>query len=54
MAAIQVGRKAVLTRGRRAGEQVEITKVIDANYVMVKTKKGKERKCNAMHLHALA
>ncbi len=53
MNAIQAGRKAVLTKGRRAGEQVEVTEVVDDVYVKVKTAKGKTRKANVMHLELL-
>lgn len=48
--AIKPGKKAVLTRGRRAGREVVITEVVDKNFVKVKDAKGKERKCNIMHL----
>ncbi|MFH0836298.1 MAG: 50S ribosomal protein L14e [Candidatus Micrarchaeota archaeon] len=54
MAAIEVGRKAVLLKGRRAGQQVKITKVIDKNFVEVTGEKGKARKCNVLHLEPLA
>ena len=50
MAAIDVGRVCVLITGRRAGEEVVVTKVIDDNFVTVKTKKGKERKSSIRHL----
>ncbi|MFQ5406156.1 MAG: 50S ribosomal protein L14e [Candidatus Micrarchaeia archaeon] len=50
MGAIKEGTKAVLTRGRRAGNQVEIVKVIDVNFVEVKDAKGKQRRCNIHHL----
>lgn len=52
MAAIQVGRVCIKTKGRDSGEKVVVTKVIDENYVMVKSpgrKKG-ERKCSVLHL----
>ncbi len=53
MAAIQVGRKCVKTKGRKAGEQVEIVKVIDRNFVEIKDEKGKVKRCNATHLEPL-
>ena len=53
MAAIQVGRKYVKTRGRKAGETVEVTKVVDKNFVEVKDSKGKVKKCNMLHLEPL-
>jgi len=52
MAAIQVGRVCIKTKGRDSGEKVVVTKVIDANFVMVRSparKKG-ERKCAVLHL----
>jgi large subunit ribosomal protein L14e len=49
MPAIEVGRKCLLTAGRRRGEEVTITKVIDNNFVMVKGAK-KERKVSVSHL----
>jgi len=52
MAAIEVGRNCILTAGRRAGEEVVVTKMIDDNFVMVKTKKGKERKSSIRHLES--
>ena len=53
MAAIQVGRVCIKTKGRDSGEKVVVTKVIDENYVMVKSptrKKKPERKCAVKHL----
>lgn len=53
MAAIQVGRVCIKTKGRDSGEKVVITKVIDENYVMVRSparKKKAERKCAVLHL----
>ncbi|HEV8289598.1 MAG TPA: hypothetical protein VGQ00_01450 [Candidatus Norongarragalinales archaeon] len=54
MPAIQVGRKATLTAGRRAGETVTITKVIDKNFVEITTAKGKKRRANVQHLEPAA
>lgn len=53
MAAIQTGRKCVLTNGRRAGKEVTVTKVIDANFVEVQLPSGKTRKCNVAHLEPI-
>ena len=52
MPAIQVGRVCIKTKGRDAGEQVVVTKVIDGNFVVVRSKarKNKERKCAILHL----
>jgi len=50
---VQVGRKAIKTKGRKAGEEVVVTKVIDKNFVMVKDKKGREKRCNILHLEFL-
>jgi ribosomal protein L14E/L6E/L27E len=51
--ALKVGRKAVKLKGRKAGETVEITRIVDRNFVLVKDKKGKEKKCNVLHLELL-
>jgi|YelNatPaOPRAMG01_1025707.scaffolds.fasta_scaffold05515_7 large subunit ribosomal protein L14e len=53
MSVIKVGRKCVLTRGRRAGREVEIVEVIDSNFVKVKDAKGKIRRANVSHLEPL-
>ncbi len=50
---IKVGKRAVKTRGRKAGQEVTITKIIDKNFVMVKDAKGKEKRCNVLHLELL-
>ncbi|NYZ78331.1 hypothetical protein H0N96_02940 [Candidatus Micrarchaeota archaeon] len=50
---IQVGKKAIRTKGRKASEEVTVTKVIDKNFVMVKGKKGTEKRCNIAHLEFL-
>lgn len=52
MAAIQVGRVCVKTKGRDSGEKVVVTKIVDENFVMVRSpirKKG-DRKCSVLHL----
>lgn len=53
MGALAVGKKCVKTRGRKAGKTVEITKIIDANFVEVKDEKGKLKRCNITHLEPL-
>ena len=53
MVAIEVGRSAVLVKGRRSGNKVKITKVIDKNFVEVTDAKGKKRRCNVLHLEPL-
>ena len=54
MHAIQVGKKYVKTKGRKAGETVEVTKVLDKNYAEVKDSKGKAKRCNFLHLEKVA
>ncbi len=49
MPAIEEGRTCIMKAGRRAGEEVTITKIVDSNFVMVKDKK-KERKVSISHL----
>ena len=44
------GTKAVVLRGRRAGEVVSVTKVVGATFVQAKDAKGKERRFNKKHL----
>ena len=46
----QKGVKAIVLKGRRAGQAVEVTEVIDNSFVKVKNAKGKERKMNQKHL----
>jgi len=54
LTAIQVGRKCVKTRGRKAGKTVVVTKIIDANFVEVKDEKsGKVKRCNIQHLEPI-
>jgi len=51
MSAIKQGRICVKIAGRDAGEKVVITKVVDGNFVMVKSpKRKKERRCSIRHL----
>jgi ribosomal protein L14E/L6E/L27E len=47
---IQAGKHYILSKGRRAGQKVTISKVVDERYVVVKTEKGTERKCSVNHL----
>ena len=49
MAAIEEGRVCLLTHGRRAGQEVKISKIVDDNFVMVNDGK-KERKVSMQHL----
>ncbi|MBI4406460.1 50S ribosomal protein L14e [Candidatus Micrarchaeota archaeon] len=53
MSAIQVGRKCVKTKGRKAGKTFTISKVIDSNFVEVTDEKGKTKKCNVLHLEPI-
>ena len=49
---MQVGRVCIKTKGRDSGEKVVITKLIDENFVMIRSpvrKKG-DRKCAVLHL----
>ncbi|GEM_PF-2805907 len=46
----QKGVKAKIMAGRREGQIVEVTEVVDNSFVKIKTTKGKERKMNAKHL----
>ena len=52
MAAIEAGRVCVKTKGRDAGEKVIVTKVVDDNFVMVRSpaRKSGDRKCAVLHL----
>ena len=53
MAAIETGRKCMKTAGRKAGEEVTVTKTIDANFVEVRDAKGKVKRCNVSHLEPI-
>ena len=48
MKAIEEGIKCIITSGRRVGQEVEVTKLLVGNFVMVKGKK--ERKMCIKHL----
>lgn len=54
MAALEAGRKCVLASGRRAGEEVEIVKLLDEKSALVRDKKGKERKAAITQLQPKA
>ncbi len=53
MAAIDVGRKCIRLKGRKAGETVTVSKVIDKHFVEVTDSKGKAKKCNILHLEPM-
>ncbi len=53
MGAIEVGKKAVVLRGRRAGKKVVITKLLNDTFVMAKSGHIKERKFNIKHLEII-
>jgi ribosomal protein L14E/L6E/L27E len=53
MHAIAVGTKCARIAGRKAGEKVTVTKVIDSNYVEVQGEKGKPKRVNVKHLEPL-
>ncbi len=50
MSAIKIGRICIKKKGADAGEEVIITNIIDNNFVMVKSKNGKESKCSILHI----
>jgi large subunit ribosomal protein L14e len=51
MSAIREGRICIKLTGRDAGQKVIITKIIDKNFVMIKSPiRKKERKCAIKHL----
>jgi large subunit ribosomal protein L14e len=53
MAAIDIGRKCVKTQGRKTGELVTVSKLIDKNFVEVTDEKGKTKRSNIRHLEPL-
>ncbi len=53
MAAIDVGRKCIRLRGRKAGETVTVSKLIDKHFVEVTDSKGKTKRANMAHLEPL-
>lgn len=50
MTMMREGAVCVLTKGRRAGQTVTITKVVGEQFVVVKDGKGRERKSSVKHL----
>ena len=54
MAAVGEGKVCILKFGKNSGEEVTITKVLDDHFVMVKGKKGKEKRANIKHLEPVA
>ncbi len=46
---IEVGAVYIMNAGRRKGEEVTVSKVLDSNFVMVQGEK-KERKVSVKHL----
>ena len=53
MAAIEVGSKCIKTAGRKAGQEMTVSKVIDANFVEIRDPKGKTKRCNVSHLEPI-
>lgn len=49
MAAIEEGEKCIISKGRKAGEEVVVSKLLENNFVLVKGEK-KERKVSINHL----
>jgi large subunit ribosomal protein L14e len=54
MPAIQAGRKCIKTRGRKAGQVVTVTKLLEGGFVEVQDEKGKTKRCNLSHLEPLS
>jgi len=50
LAAIEKGRICFLTAGRRAGDEVVVSKLVTDNFCLVRLKNGKERKVSVNHL----
>lgn len=50
MAAIEVGRVCIKTRGRDAGREVVVAEIVDRNFVIVAGDTVKRRRCNIAHL----
>ena len=46
----QKGFQAIVLKGRRKGQTLEITEIVDDNFLKVKNAKGKERRMNVKHL----
>lgn len=47
---IQSGKQYTLAKGRRSGQKVTVSKIVDERFVVVRTEKGLERKCSVNHL----
>ena len=54
MPAIEKGRKCIVKKGNLMGQQVQITEIIDENFVKIKDAKGKEQRMSIKHLEPLA
>lgn len=50
MAAIDVGRKCIRLRGRKAGQTVTVNKILDKHFCEVTDGKGKAKRVNMAHL----
>lgn len=53
MQAMTVGTKCTRIAGRKAGETVTVTKVLDSNFVQVQGEKGKPKRANVKHLEPI-
>ena len=53
MAAFDVGRKCIRLRGRKAGETVTVSELLDKHFVKVTDAKGKQKRVNMAHLEPL-
>lgn len=53
MVAIEKGVIALITKGRRAGSEVVVSKVMDGPFVLVVDSKGRERRMNIRHLEPI-
>ena len=51
MVAIEIGKVCTVLAGRRSGEEVVITNLLDENFVTAKMKNGKDRKFAILHLN---
>lgn len=51
--AIRVGSKCVKSKGRKTGQEVTVTRIIDKNFVEVKDSKGKVKRSNISHLEPM-
>ncbi len=53
MQALSVGTKCIRIAGRKAGEKVSVTKIIDSSFVEVQGEKGKPKRANVKHLEPI-